>query len=451
LGNRREDPVAQVIKAEARKVADLVVDEMVGLKKEAKRHAAVAAEKEKLLGNKEENIKLLKDQLAAAMSELRAKDSTIEAQKQAIQALATPGGSQIGKSSPSMSTGSLDVTPGRRRGERIPLPPRPAVPIPSLTPCQRRQLRLTPNKADDVFGERTMTPTPNPMALVLADHPRSLQELLSACFNNVEAAIRNVPILNLLPRNNGRPTYKQMEIITLLQGHLDAKLLAFDLLRDDEGRIYAITALMCHTLVDTIFTEQIIGTNANFSGLAYLAALDEERKAAEHGHPRIRDFPYRNTLAEQRASAARDLVRSPGFWKWLNSTTYNMTKNIVRDYAVCFPDRVTYSLTQELHKAVSEAVRITVRMRQEPNCIEYNFPPTGTPWHSDFHVHRNPELMGQKLTNDKSPYGVRIAIMPLIKSKSFANNTATVKTIHKAEVIVGDRETHMRLARKRYG
>ena len=79
----------------------------------------------------------------------------------------------------------------------------------------------------------------------------------------------------------------------------------------------------------------------------------------------------------------------------------------------------------------------------------YNFPPTGTPWHSDFHVHRNPELVGQKLSNDKSPYGVRIAIMPLIKSKSFANDTAIVKTIHKAEVIVGDREMHMRLARKR--
>jgi hypothetical protein len=57
--------------------------------------------------------------------------------------------------------------------------------------------------------------------------------------------------------------------------------------------------------------------------------------------------------------------------------------------------------------------------------------------------------MGQKLSNDKSPYSVRIAIMPLIKSKSFANNTASVKTIHKAEVIVGDRETHMRQARKR--
>ena len=373
LAERRLNPVAQAFRVEGLKLVKKVAGEIIDLKKETRYHAAMVAEKEKLLADEKENVKLLQEQLAAANSQLCAKDSTIQAQKQAIHALATPGGSQAGESSPGMSTGSLDITPGHRHAERAALPPRPAGPIPSLTPYQRRQLRLTPNKADDVFGERIMAPTPNPMALVVADHPRPLQDLLSSCFNKVEAAIRNAQILDLFPKNYGRPTYKQMEIITLLQGHLDiphTKQLAFDLLREGEGRIFAITALMCHTLVDTIFTEQIIGSNANFSGQAYLTAFDEERKAAQYGHPRMRDFLYRNGLAEQRASAARVLVSSPGFWKWLNSTTYNMTKNIVRDYAVCFPDRGTYKLTQDLHQTVSEAVRITVRMRQEPKYIE---------------------------------------------------------------------------------
>jgi hypothetical protein len=413
------------------------------LQTENQEAGATNAELEKILCVREETVQILLEQLAAARSEL--------------QALKAPAaGSQASHPSPGYFAGSMVVEDGSYDGEQTTPPARlrglnPAAALRPFTPG--KAITLTPKSADDVFGEASWSPSQGkgkkPVYTTKFEQ-KSLTELLSSCFNNVEAAIRKVPILDLLPRNDGRPTRDQSQVIVMLQEHLLAKKTAYELLKDEEDRYLGMIALISHTIVDYIFKDQIIGTTANFAGRTYLAAYEEEQKAADYDHPRIGDIQHRRDLAEQRASAARALARTPGFQKWLNSTTYGTTKKIVREFAICFPARNHYSLTQDLHKAVHEAVRIAVRMLQEPDFIEYSFPPLGTPWASDYHVHRNPELNGQTLSDDKSPYCVRVAIMPLIKAKSFANNRVDLKTIHKAEVIVGDRDIHLRqMHRKR--
>ena len=361
---------------------DRMADAMRILQAEKEDAGATVAQLENILAVTTETVQILSEQLTAARRQIQASEAPLAA-------------SPAGYASPGSCTSSLAVEPSQSGGEQAPRAP--------------------------TFEQKSLT------------------ELLSNCFNNVEAAIRKVPILDLVPKNNGRPTKHQFQVILMLQQHLGSKTIAYELLKDAQERYPAMIALISHTIVDWIFQDQIIGTKANFAGRVYLTAYEEEQKATNYNHPRIRDLKYRHGLSEQRAAAASDLVGAKGFWKWLNSTTYSQTVKIVREFAVCFPDSFHYSLTQDLHRAVSEAVRLAVRMRTEPTLIEYSFPPTGTPWASPYHVHRNPELNGQTLSDNRSPYCVKVAITPLIKAKSFANNMVDLKTVHKAEVIVGDR------------
>ena len=451
---KRSDALRMVAGIEAAKNTSLkitngLIDKISLLQNQSNTYAADAVEQKKIVDDRDESIRELHEQLADLMGQLRAKDSLIEVQQKSIKALATtPVQSPNGGVTAGPSTGSLDIVLARGSAERAQLPPRPQGPLPTWRAYGKRPVGLAPNKADDVFVETNPTLyhqiKGNQGALV---YQKSLQELLSSCFNQVEYAVRNIPILDMVPKHRGSPTFKQRQVIKKLQDHLDAKKPAYDLFRDLEGRYWAVIGLISNNLVDTIFTQQIIDNKMTFAGQTYIKAFEEERETAEYNHPKVNDLGHRNRLAEQRASSATALVRKQGFRKWLNSISHDMTRSIVQDLAVCFPGSVIYALTQELHKPVSEALRIAVRMRQEPNFIEYNFPPTGTPWNSKFHIHRNTDLMGQTLSDDKSPYCVQVAIMPLIKSKSFANNAVDSKIIHKAEVVVGDREELLRAVR----
>ena len=397
------------VKVTVEEQVERLVDALRVLNSENQEGAAAYAELKRLASIRGETVQILSEQLAVARR-----------QNQVLEASAAR--SRAGHPSPGNSVSSLDVEPSR----------------------SGREQTAPPARLDDVYDKGK-----KPVYTTNVEQ-KSLTELLSWCFNSVEVAIRKVPVLDLVPRNDGRPTRDQNIIIEMLQKHLLAKKAAYELLKDEEARYPAIIALISHSIVDYIFKDQIIGTTANFSGRTYLAAYEEEKKAADYNHPRVGDSKYRHALAEQRAAAASALARTPGFHKWLHSTTYGTAEKIVREFAICFPAGNHYGLMQDLHKAVDDAFRIAVRMLQEPDFIEYSFPPTGTPWASDYHIHRNPELNGLTLSDQRSPYCVRIAIMPLIKSKSFANNMVDLKTIHKAEVLVGDRDVCLRQAdRKR--
>lgn len=449
----RATEIAEKQKADSMKATQMMMETLTNLQNENKKYAAEAAMSKSDASGKEGKIRVLSEQLAAAMSQLSAQESTITAQQQQIQKLRTPSESHyphLGSGTPPAFKDFPARQPG---GDTSPLPPRPKGmnPTASFTPRKNQMPVVVPNSSDDVFKAYNFSPSPGQKYGAADFEQKSLGELLSACFNKVETAIRKVPIADVVPMDDSKPTHDQMQVIRLLQEHLGTKKLAYELFKDTEGRYWAMIAIISHTIVDYIFQDQIVGNNNSFGGQTYIKAFNEEQATAQYDHPRVGDIKHRHKLAEQRASSARALIRMQGFWKWIQSTTYSLTQRIVRDFAVCFPAKCHYALTQELHKAVNEAVRIGVRMRQDPVYHDFNFPPTGTPWNSVFHVHRNQELMGQILGDDKSPYCVRIAMMPLIKSKSFApNQEETVKTttIHKAEVIVGDRDVYLRQNRR---
>lgn len=317
----------------------------------------------------------------------------------------------------------------------------------NLTPHQKRPFQMTPNPIDDVFAYTPPTPSPGPRRFGPGDYERkSLPELLASCFCKVESAIRRFPIFNLARMNE---SFVRRQIIVLLQQHLGNQRLAYDVFHNKHERHWAMMAMVSHTLVDYVFKDHILG---GFQGLAaecYIKAWTAEQEAARYNHAKVGDLVYRHKLAVERARCASAVVNQPGFWKWMQSLTAHNTNVIVGNLAIVFPPPCLGHVANELYKAVDEALRIAIRMLQDPTTLDISFPTTGTPWNSTFHVHRNPELIGQVLSDDRSPYCVRIACMPLIKSKSFENGKNEMTTLHRAEVIVGDRTTHLKAGRRR--
>ena len=326
----------------------------------------------------------------------------------------------------------------------------PVTALGNLTPHQKRPFQMTPHPADDVFAQPPESPTPGPRALRQTDfEKKQLPELLASCFIKVEATLRKVPLLNII--TPGPLSFDAEQIVKLLNEHIgNNRKLVFTMLKDENERYWTMIALISHTIVDYIFKDHIIGNvPSNFSN-AYTAVFEEEAAASEHGHPKIDDLVYRHSLADQRAHWARNIVELPGFWKWVQQFTTQMTEKIVHDLSVCFPKPLHGFIRYELFKAINEAMRISIRLKQEPKIYEYIFPTLGTPWNSTFHVHRNPALRGQILGDEKSPWCVRIAATPVVKEREFQESGPMKDGIlHRAEVIVGDRKTHLRAARNR--
>ena len=318
----------------------------------------------------------------------------------------------------------------------------------NLIPHQKRPFQMTPNPADDVFASQPTTPTRGPRQFNPADfEKKQLPELLACCFSKVEAAVRKFPIRN--PARDKEAPQKG-QFIYLLQGHLGNSKVAYDVLYNQDERHWAIIGMLSHSIVDYVFKDSVLGSFQSPYTAEFTKAWKEEEETSEFNHPKVDDLNHRRALAEQRAKCARTVVQFPGFWKWVQVATMNVTNNIIGSFTVAFAPPYLNPLAQELHKAVDEAMRIAIRMLQDPTIADFTFPPTGTPWNSMFHVHRNPELIGQVLTDDKSQYCVRVACMPVVKIKSFEDDTVGTKVVHRAEVVVGDRKTHLQSRRQRY-
>ena len=116
--------------------------------------------------------------------------------------------------------------------------------------------------------------------------------------------------------------------------------------------------------------------------------------------------------------------------------------DVFNQIRIAFPPEFAAQLQNGLQKPVNEALRIAIRMHCEPTNIMIFYPRVGIGWASDFHVHRNPELQGQILSDDKSPWVVRCTMFPLIKIDYLKGDIET--TVHKGEVILCERKRGLR-------
>ena len=152
----------------------------------------------------------------------------------------------------------------------------------------------------------------------------------------------------------------------------------------------------------------------------------------------------RHACAVTRATWARVVTRYPGFWKWTQSYTHEVTKLIFDFLSVAFPPHCREIFGYNLQRAVNESIRIAIRMRCEYTIYDFTFPKGGIPWDENVMIHRNPELLGQHLSNYKSPWVVRCAALPVVKEKFFGDGTSKSTVLHRAELIVADRKTNLR-------
>jgi len=320
--------------------------------------------------------------------------------------------------------------------------------------------RMTPDPSDDVFGNG-LAPTPgapSPGKHVGVWSPaaefgkKPLPELLSSCFKKVEAALHSLPINDIAPIKGRRSSRGEHEIFKLAQEHLECNKMAYIQFEDSDERYWLMLGMLSQEVVKHIFNDSVLGRYPSRHAAAFTRMWDVEQDLRSPKNPRCVDLVHRHKLNETRVALANTIVKTPGFWKWVQLFASEKTDEIVATFAPAFAQRHLKGLYSGLHKAVTEAIKIAIRMRQEPMIFEVFFPRHGIAWGAKFMVHRNKELVGQEITDDKPPYVVRCTALPLVKSKFFGDNTADPIVLHKAEVTVGDRKENLRpnMGRRRY-
>ncbi|KAK5166632.1 uncharacterized protein LTR77_008176 [Saxophila tyrrhenica] len=309
-----------------------------------------------------------------------------------------------------------------------------------------------PHSCDDVFGGTsppTVALTPGAWSPAAEFAKKPLPELLSSCFKKVEASLHALPIEPILPNHGHRLSGPEFEIWKLAQEHLQNNRMASIQMETHEERYWLMLGMLSQEVVKQIFNDSILGHFPGRHAQEFVQLWAEEQDLRRPQNPRCIDLMHRHKLAETRVDLANTIVKMPGFWKWVQTFAADKTDAIISIYAPAFQRNHLNTLHARLHKAVVEATKIAIRMRQEPMIFEIFFPRHGIGWGSKFMVHRNKELVGQEISDEKCPYVVRCTALPLVKYKWFGENTADPVVLHKAEGTVGDRKTNLRPNKQR--
>ncbi|KAK3725467.1 hypothetical protein LTR37_000437 [Vermiconidia calcicola] len=412
-------------------------------------------------------------EMASYQDQITYQQSELQSAKQAIMGLTTPKAKQQYIANPRFTKGYSDlqlsaptmkypVAPQQQpqnlqdlfyTPQNFTRRPQPLVSPPEVfngSSYLTNPFQATPNPADDVFGAPVPMPTYGVVYLPAADfEKKSLPELLTSCFKKAEMALRGVELVDIISQP-GRLPREQYSIVKLAQEHLHHQKMAYVLLQSVNERSWLMTGLLSHEIVRQVFNAPVLGDFPSTKSFHYTQQWDHEQAHRNIQHPDAGNLPKRFRLAQIRAQYAKDIVAMPGFWKWVQEHVAVKTKEILAVYAVTIPARFHHAVETKIQKAVDEAVRIAIRMRQEPEIYEFFFPSNGCGWNSTYHVHRNAELVGQELSDERTPYVVRCTGLPLVKSKYFGDGSADPTVLHKAEVMVGDRKANLRPTRLRH-
>lgn len=313
-------------------------------------------------------------------------------------------------------------------------PPQAPMPYQTVTP------RMTPNPNDDVFGPGPSYPR-TPANFDMKD----LTELVHSMSVKVETAVRNTQptIFNARSKNKDIQS-----IVSLVTEHLDdkkqKKFLAIQMLDSASMRTAIFTGLVNRLICQEIYDHAIFTCYPHVMFVdQYIAAWDEE-KFQESDMMLLNDFRRREQLADTRARFANAIVATPGFQQWRKDAENDIVRQIMSKLNVLIRPEFAYQFQQGLHKAVTEALKIGVRMRQTAKVYRTFFYDAGVGFSPKGMVQRNDELIGQACDKEPSPYATRCTMAPYIAEKSFKDGKMVQRVLQKGEVVIAPRAGNLR-------
>ncbi|GAB1738953.1 hypothetical protein NU219Hw_g3725t1 [Hortaea werneckii] len=299
-----------------------------------------------------------------------------------------------------------------------------------------------PSTADDVFAPGPSAPRETPKPEVAAFETKGYMDLIRAITIKTEASARSQ-----FKRDMPTSSYdvRIQEVMRLAGVHLDSKTQAKVLLEDEVMRKHFITGVLNRWIAENIYNDDILSKfPGNTLSHYYLDAWNNER-AARRDINLANHYPYRLALATRRSNLAKTLTDLPGFWKWQQDYSVELAHRMVQTFLPLITPEIVDLTYWQLHKAVNEAVKTTLRMRSEPAVFECNFFRYGSRFDVNIMFHRNEDMIGQDCSQQPSPYVVRMTVAPQIVQKNFnGGNELTVDVLQRADVWICDRKTHLR-------
>ena len=318
------------------------------------------------------------------------------------------------------------------------------------TPATPTKIPGQVDGASNVMNVSPQTPTPQPAAQQVSPYNQAAmfntkptQELLHSSFAFAESAIRSGAIAPF--HKNLATDQKARELFNACVRHLCNKKEVTVLLGEDEGRFCLIAGVLNQYLVEEIYRKDTLSEFPCDATNDFIKAWNAEYDVVKS--EMCGNLAFRQSLMTERIEAALEVQNTYGFWKWVQRYIDNITGILATMMAPAIPHRNFANFRMLLFKAVNEAVRLTIRLRTEPNSTEFHCQKIGISWNSRYMVHRNSELIGVELRDDKPDHNTRCGIAPLVKQRYFKEQNEDPTVVHRGEVLVCHRSANLRMMR----
>jgi len=296
----------------------------------------------------------------------------------------------------------------------------------------------TPNPADDVFAPSTGSGTNGSVARF---PQKEFGELVRCITMRLEGFVR--AFMTVMVSTKSRNPSVQ-HIVQLGAIHIDHRGMAITMLEDKQMRTHLMVGIVNRWVTENIYDHPLLSHYANQQLVSqFLAVFDEE--ARMQGSPMTANqYAKRKQLAEDRARFALCIIQLPGFWQWAQELAHDLTDTLIREIMPLIAPAKLTQARAELYKHINEAVKLALRMRQEPKFFVTSFYRYGSRWDHKGMVQKNEEMRG--LACDEAPpiWVLRVTMAPYFCEKSFTATSFSVRVLQKGEVTLCDRKTHLR-------
>ena len=295
-----------------------------------------------------------------------------------------------------------------------------------------------PNAADDVFGPAVGSAgKPTPARFDQKDY-HALAHALSV---RVETFVRQYCIV---PVSSRSADPKVQKIFELAVSHVDHKGQGVQLLENPQMRYAIVTGIVNRWLAERVWRHNLLSHHPNKPMVGtYLAAWEAEERA-KADIMLVNNAATREQLAHNRVRLANNVMTLPGFWRWTQELSGNLSEALLNEILPLIPPPHLQRARGDLFKIMNEAIKIAMRMRQEPRVYEVSFYRYGVRWDYAGMVQRNPELQGQACDESPPLWVIRVTMVPYIGEKSFDEGKYSLRTVQKGEVILCERSKHLR-------
>lgn len=302
------------------------------------------------------------------------------------------------------------------------------------------QYVVAANPDDNVFDDDGNGPGLDYFYQTIGLQQEGLHGLFNHCFSGIEAAIRSMPIVQMY----GQPRYPQgvREFVTMCQEHITHRSEVYAMLAEPNNKYLLLTGVVHRVVCEKVLDGSFLAEYQDHCQTAVSNALSAEKTAY---HEEEGNWPKRAKLGMQRAEIINLMAQAEGFRGYMRDYTgIVVDQYVMPSIAAAFPPELHWTLRQNLFKPIKEAMGLALRLLQDPRWYKFCFQAIGCPWNGDYMIQRNEELVGQEISNLRTPYAVRTTVRPLVKRFNLWDREEKAAVIHKAEVLLVERKRNLK-------